>query len=63
MTTHWKRKGLFYHTSISVYRTNGYIFTSSKKLDLISYHLIKLIHGQEKLDNMAMDSILKELGF
>lgn len=58
----WKRKGFFYYAKLNVYGGNGSLKgTVTKKLDFVSYHLIKLVHGQEKLNQMAMTSIFKDI--
>lgn len=48
----WSRNGFFY-TCTKQYANNGYVLFHTKKLDIISYHLIKWIHGEAKLIEMA----------
>lgn len=54
--TDWKRRGLIYYASIHICDHNGrHNGTITKKLDFISYHLIKILHGKKKLREMAAD--------
>ena len=49
----WARKGYFYYAYI--YLDNGICHgTIIKRLGFISYHAIRLIHGEERLKDMAM---------
>lgn len=57
---YWHRKGLFYYTFLHVYGNGILKGIVTKKLDFVSYHLIKWWHGQKKLDLMAMDSYFKD---
>lgn len=58
----WKRKGLFYHASLNIYGgSNVYLCTVNKRLDFVSYHFIKWIHGQGKLNQMATNSFLNDM--
>lgn len=52
MGTTWERKGLIYRFTFQWYRGSrtGICY---KQLNFISYHLIRLIHGQDKLNEMA----------
>lgn len=54
-TNGWYRDGLFYKTNVHVYRHGRLYGKITRKLDPISYHLIKLIHGDRKLREMAYD--------
>ena len=58
---YWKRKGLFYYATLNVYTNNALRGTVTKKLDFVSYHLIRLIHEQEKLENIALSSYFKDV--
>lgn len=51
----WTRKGIFYYARVNIYnRARQYEGTIVKRLDFISYHLIRKIHGMERLNKMAM---------
>lgn len=56
----WKRKGIFYVSDL-VYQCDkdGYTVRVHRKLDFIAYHLIKWIHGEEKLIEMANKRVLR----
>lgn len=48
----WKRKGFFYYaTGIKIFL--GLQVLVTKKFDFFSYHLIKLVHGEKKLIDIA----------
>ena len=57
--TSWKRKGFFYEAILKWSsphpkdKTILLISTITRRLDFISYHLIKRIHGEEGLKQMA----------
>jgi len=53
--TFWYRKGFYYHSHIKYYRGPHLtlIGTTTRTLDFVSYHIIRLIHGEEKLREMA----------
>lgn len=51
--TPWKRKGFFYYAMLQAQK-RGRLITITRKLDFISYHLIRLIHGDDKLIDMAL---------
>ena len=53
MNNPWKRKGLFYKADFRIYRNGRIIGDYTKRLDFISYHVIKWIHGEKKLIDMA----------
>lgn len=59
MKNPWVREGLFYVATLQFCRPSGDKFhkvgTITRKLDFISYHLIKKIHGEQKLIDMAYD--------
>jgi len=46
----WVRKGLTYEVTLAY--ANG--LTVTKRLDFLAYHLIKWIHGEQKLIEIAM---------
>lgn len=48
----WERKGFYYYAYIYI-NDRYHQGTIVKKLDYISYHLIRLIHGEERLMDMA----------
>lgn len=52
---YWKYEGIFYVARMNVYRNGVYRGTIERHLDFISYHLIRWIHGEEKLKEMATD--------
>ena len=50
----WERKG--YHYYAYIYLNNGICHgTIVKKLGFVSYHAIRLIHGEDYLKDMAMN--------
>lgn len=51
----WRRKGIFYRVDWYLYRGGTLVGTYSKKLDFLSYHMIKFFHGNKKLISMAYD--------
>ena len=57
MTNPWKREGLFYvvrlQTSVLTLKGNRRTLNVTKKLDFVSYHLIKWYHGEKKIIDMA----------
>jgi hypothetical protein len=54
IVTTYKRRGLIYCSSVSwQFADSNLKHTITRKLGFISYNLIKLIHGKEKLDQMA----------
>lgn len=53
--TLWTRKGLYYQAVINIYGRRGYVATCTKRLFWPTYHLIRLIHGVEKLRKMATE--------
>lgn len=56
----WTRKWFFYYARVNVYyRNHQYAGTIIKKLDPVSYHLIRWIHGEEELKRMALTTRLK----
>lgn len=48
----WERKGIYYYAYIYINERSRQ-GTIVKKLDCISYHIIRLIHGDERLMDMA----------
>lgn len=54
----WHREGLFYVARLNWIR-GSYKGTVEKRLDFISYHLIRYFHGEQKLRDMALNSVLK----
>lgn len=50
----WERRGCFYHAELDLWVEGKVMGTMIKKLDFVSYHLIKLIHGESKLRDMAL---------
>ena len=56
----WKRKGLFYYATLTVYGNAVVRGTVKKKLDFVSYHLIMWIHGESKLRAMALRSFFED---
>lgn len=50
----WQRKGFFYYAKINYYSGGELLGTITKKLDFVSYHLIRKIHGVKGLNDMAM---------
>lgn len=48
----WNRKGLFYYAYLA-WKAGSRTGVVEKKLDFVSYHLIRLIHGEERLEQMA----------
>lgn len=50
---YWKREGYFYVARIDYRRPNGGRGEIVKSLGFFSYHLIRLIHGDEMLVQMA----------
>ena len=48
----WKREGFYYVSRIYV-NDQWSRGTITKKLDFVSYHLIRLIHGEKGLREMA----------
>ncbi len=48
----WKRKWFFYK-AVMIHLGNGFTVERTTKLDFISYHMIKRIHGEKKLIQMA----------
>jgi hypothetical protein len=56
----WQRRGWFYYATLTVIR-GGYTWNVTKKLDFISYNVIKWIHGEEKLSDMAMKTVRNDL--
>ena len=57
MKNPWTRKGLVYHAKINVYGGRTHVFrgTVHKRLNVVSYHAIRLIHGEDRLISMAYD--------
>jgi hypothetical protein len=51
--TYWHRRGLFYYSTMYWYR-KGREITTTRKLNFVNYHLIRLIHGEKKLRDMAL---------
>lgn len=56
----WKRKYLFYYTTLYISRGHFH-WTIVKKLDFVSYHVIKWIHGVKGLNEMANKSTIIDL--
>jgi hypothetical protein len=52
MRNPWIRQGFFYICT-KQYAKRGFVLHHTKKLDFISYHLIKWLHGEEELLRMA----------
>jgi hypothetical protein len=50
----WKRKGRYYYAYIHVQNRGSY-GTITKKLSFIAYHLIRIVHGEQKLMDMASE--------
>ena len=46
----WVRNGLMYEVTMVLVNRRG---TVTKRLDFLSYHLIKWIHGEKKLIEIA----------
>lgn len=55
----WTRKGIFYYARVNVYRNHQYAGTIVKKLDFVSYHLIRWYHGEKELARMARTTSLR----
>lgn len=53
----WKRQGMFYVASLQARMTNGGVFTITRSLDFLTYHLIRWCHGEAELVNMAYRDI------
>lgn len=49
----WVRDGLFYKCGLVLAAVNSKQLTVRKSLDAISHHLIKWIHGEQELIDMA----------
>ena len=49
----WRREGFFYVARVAVYRNNVLWGDVERRLDFFSFHLIRWIHGEEKLRAMA----------
>ena len=49
----WNREGLIYTTRFII-RVDDRKKKVTRKLDFIAYHLIKLFHGQEKLEKLRV---------
>lgn len=49
----WNRKHLFYYARCNVYSRHIYQGTITKRLDFISYHMIKWWYGEQYLIRMA----------
>lgn len=59
---YWKRKGLFYYANLELFSGFGmHLGTVTKRLDFVSFHVIKWIHGDRKLLDMALNSIFKDM--
>ena len=52
-TNPWTRQGLFYTASLQARMTNGGVFTITRTLDFVTYHLIRWVHGEQELIAMA----------
>jgi hypothetical protein len=52
MKQRWFREGLYYVAKTNVYRGTEH-WTVTKKLFFITYHLLRWIHGDAKLHEMA----------
>jgi hypothetical protein len=66
MSKYWKREGLKYVATTDAYRIlpdgrKHHVGFYYKKLGFVAYHLIKWIHGQEKLDKMALNTSIEGL--
>lgn len=60
--SYWKRKGLFYYATLQFFRGQQSIGVLTKKLDFVSYHLIKVFHGTKGLNEMALKFDINRLG-
>jgi len=49
----WNRRGIFYIANVRVFRNHQYVGTITKRLDFITYHLIKYFNGEERLIQMG----------
>lgn len=63
MRNPWQRRGLYYVCRYNIYGAGGakplkLLGQVSKELHFISYHLIKWIHGEQKLIEMAKVTIV-----
>lgn len=57
----WKRRGFYYYCNAHVLRADGSVHSSTvRRLSFISYHLTKLIHGEDRLREMAANEIIYE---
>lgn len=55
----WARKGIFYYSTLQIYKGPTKVGAVTKKLDFLSYHLIKRFHGIKGLNEMAMKTTMK----
>jgi hypothetical protein len=53
----YKREGLFYVARLVVKMADGRSGTLTLSLDFVTYHLIRLIHGEQGLFDMVDRSI------
>ena len=59
MSTEWKFKFPYYRSEC-ILKTEKFTYRVSKKLDPISYWLIKFYHGEKKLLEMSSKSYLEK---
>jgi hypothetical protein len=64
MTNPWRQEGFFYVARLELTRicTDGRYRAAhmERKLDFVSYHLIKWIHGEQKLIDMVYNTSFLE---
>lgn len=52
----WNRKGFYYYAYIYLYKEGKYFGTITKELDFITYHILRFLHGEQKMIEMASES-------
>jgi hypothetical protein len=52
----WQRKGAYYYAYIYIANRHAQ-GTITKRLSFLRYHTIRLIHGEDRLKDMIMDSV------
>jgi hypothetical protein len=57
----WTRHGLFYYATVQIFRGQRSVGNVTKKLDFLSYHLIKRFHGVKVLNHMAMKTAIDNI--
>jgi len=59
----WERKGLFYYAIMKLYLPDNGTVIITKRLNFMAYHLIKFIHGEAKLSDMAITATFEEIPY